>query len=129
MNWRELEVGAPDLAEFAREHFERAGMALVGTLRRDGSPRISCVYPCILDDDLLLAMMWRSRKAVDLLRDPRLVLHNAISTNRGDEIEVILRGSVVEIADEEPRSRYLAAASEWSDRPFHLFAVDLESAA
>ena len=38
MNWRELQAGTPDLAALAREHFERAGMALVGTLRRDGSP-------------------------------------------------------------------------------------------
>jgi len=129
MNWRELQTGAPDLAALAHEHFERAGMALVGTVRRDGSPRISCVYPCVLDDDLLLAMMWRSRKAVDLLRDPRLVLHNAISTNRGDEVEVILRGRAVEIGGADSRSRYLAAVPEWGDRQFHLFAVDLEGAA
>jgi len=129
MNWRELQEGAPDLAALAREHFERAGMALVGTLRRDGSPRISCIYPYVLEDELLLAMMWRSRKAVDLLRDARLVLHNAISTNRGDEIEVILRGRAVEIGDDESRSRYLAAVPNWGERKFHLFVVDLESAA
>lgn len=129
MNWHELEAGAPDLAALAKEHFERTGMALVGTLRRDGSPRISCVYPCILEGDLVLAMMWRSRKAVDLLRDSRLVLHNAISTNRGDEVEVILRGTALEIGDARLRSRYLTAVPEWGERQSHLFVVDLESAA
>lgn len=129
MNWRELEAGAPELAALARDEFERTEMALVGTLRRDGSPRISCVYPCVLDGELLLGMMWRSRKAVDLLRDPRLVLRNAICTNRGDEVEVILRGVASEVADDETRARYLDAVPGWGDRRFHLFAVQLETAA
>jgi hypothetical protein len=103
-------------------------MALVGTVRRDGSPRISCVYPYILRGKLYLAMMWRSRKAVDLLRDPRLVLHNAVSTNRGDETEVILRGTAVELEDVESKRRYRAVVPEWGDRKFHLFVVDIESA-
>ena len=74
-------------------------------------------------------MMWRSRKAIDLLRDPRLVLHNAVSTNRGDETEVILRGKAIERGDDASLRRYLAAVPEWGDRRFHLFVVDLESAA
>ncbi len=122
-------MGAPELAALAREQFAQAGMALIGTVRRDGSPRISCVYPCLLEAELYLAMMWRSRKAVDLLRDPRLVLHNAVSTNLGDETEVILRGTVVERSDEESKGRYLSAVPEWGDRRFHLFVVDLETAA
>ena len=129
MNWRGFEESAPDLAALALEQFERAGMALVGTLRRDGSPRISCVYPQVLEADLLLAMMWRSRKALDLQKDPRLVLHNAISTNRGDEVEVILRGRAVESSDSDLRTRNLAVVPEWHERQFHLFTVDLESAA
>ncbi|HEU0248795.1 MAG TPA: pyridoxamine 5'-phosphate oxidase family protein [Gaiellaceae bacterium] len=129
MNWRDLEVGAPALADLARRQFAEAGMAVVGTLRRDGSPRISCVYPCVLDEELYLGMMWRSRKAIDLLRDPRLVLHNAVSTNRGDETEVILRGKAIERGDDGLLRRYLAAVPEWGDRRFHLFVVDLESAA
>ena len=74
-------------------------------------------------------MMWRSRKAVDLLRDPRLVLRNAICTNRGDEVEVIVRGLAVQVTDEETRQRYLDALPEWGERRFHLFAVDLETVA
>ena len=70
--------------------------------------------------------MWQSRKAIDLLRDPRLVLHNAISTNRGDEIEISLRGHTIEVRDEEVRRRYVASLPEWRGRDFHLFAVDIE---
>ncbi|TML74011.1 MAG: pyridoxamine 5'-phosphate oxidase family protein [Actinobacteria bacterium] len=129
MSWQRLAEEAPDIAELARSEFARAGMALIGTLRRDGSPRISCVYPCLFDDALLLGMMWNSRKAIDLLRDPRLVLHNAISSNRGDEVEVVLRGTAIEVQDGETRSAYLAAVPEWSDRRFHLFAMKLAAAA
>ena len=127
MKWQEFEAGAPDLAELARREFERHGMVLVGTLRKDGSPRISCVFPCFLDGELYLGMMWRSRKAVDLQRDSRLVLHNPISTNQGDEVEVSLQGRAVEIDDQKTRRRYVEAASEWEGRDFHLFSVDIES--
>ncbi len=99
----------------------------MGTLRKDGSPRISCVLPYVLDGELYLGMMWRSRKAVDLLRDSRLVLHNPISTNQGDEVEISLRGQAVEIDDENTRRRYVESLSEWEGRDFHLFSVDIEN--
>ncbi len=127
MKWEEFEAGAPGLAALARGEFERHGMALVGTLRKDGSPRISCVLPYVLDGELYLGMMWQSRKAVDLLRDPRLVLHNPITTNRGDEVELSLQGRAVDIQDAEVRRRYAESLSEWEGRDFHLFAVDIES--
>ncbi len=128
MKWEEFEAVAPELAELARTEFERYGMVLVGTVRKDGSPRISCVLPYVLDGELYLGMMWRSRKAVDLLRDPRLVLHNTIATNRGDEMEINLRGRVADVRDADVRHRYLEAMPEWEGREFHLFAVDIESA-
>jgi len=127
VKWEEFETRAPELAGLARTEFERHGMALVGTLRKDGSPRISCVLPFVLDGELYLGMMWQSRKAVDLMRDPRLVLHNPISTNQGDEVEVGLRGRAVEIDDENTRRRYVGSLSEWEGRDFHLFSVDIES--
>jgi hypothetical protein len=129
VRWEELETDAPDLADAVRKEFERAGMALVGTLRKDGSPRISCVEPCIVEGALYLGMMWRSRKAVDLLRDPRLVLHNAVSTNRGDELEIAVNGRAVEIRDPDARRRYAEAVQRtaWDGSPFHLFAVEIDS--
>lgn len=127
MTWAEFEASASDLAMLVRAEFERHGMVLVGTLRKDGSPRISCVLPYVLDGELLLGMMWQSRKAVDLQRDSRLVLHNAISTNQGDEVEISLRGRAVEIDDEKIRRRYVESLAEWKGRDFHLFSVDIES--
>ena len=127
MTWEEFEAGAPELAELARAEFERHRLVLVGTLRKDGSPRISCVLPYVLDGELYLGMMWHSRKAIDLQRDSRVVLHNPISTNQGDEVEISLRGKAVEIDDEKTRRRYVESLSEWEGRDFHLFSVDIES--
>jgi hypothetical protein len=60
---------APTIAGLAEERFQRDQLVMIGTLRTDGSPRIS---PCEVDfaeGQLLLGMMWRSKKALDLLTD------------------------------------------------------------
>lgn len=128
MRWSELEAAKPELAALVLAEFEQRGMALVGTLRRDGSPRISCVRPCVLGGDLYLGMMWRSRKALDLLRDPRLVLHNAVATNAGNEVEVAVHGRVVPVEDDDGHSWFVEASPEWAERRFHLFRLEIESA-
>ena len=83
MSWRTLEASAPEMAHFGKQQFERNRVAVIGTIRSDGSPRISNVEPCILDGELYLGMLWHSRKALDLLRDPRIVVRNAIMVGPG----------------------------------------------
>jgi hypothetical protein len=131
MTWQAFAAGAPAMAALAKEQFAQSGMALIGTIRSDGSPRISCVEPCILDGALYLGMMWQSRKALDLLRDPRLVIHNAMCSNVGDERELSLRGRAQDIHDPDVRLRYAEAVerTSWNGTDFHLFAVAIESAA
>jgi hypothetical protein len=132
VTWRAFETDEPEMARFASEQFERSGMALIGTIRSDGSPRISSVQPCILDGELYLGMMWESRKALDLLRDPRLVVRNAICSNTGAECELSLRGRAIDVRDAEVRRRFVEAVSEvttWKEPHFHLFSIDVESAA
>jgi hypothetical protein len=41
MRWSEFEVACPEIADLARERSEKDQIVLVGTIRRDGSPRIS----------------------------------------------------------------------------------------
>jgi hypothetical protein len=41
MNWRTFQQTAPELARLAQERFVSNKVALLGTLHRDGSPRIS----------------------------------------------------------------------------------------
>jgi hypothetical protein len=132
MTWQRFATDAPEMAELGKQLLEQNGVAVLGTIRADGSPRISSIEPFILDGQLYLGMMWRSRKALDLLRDSRLVLRNAICTSTGDEAEIVLRGRAVDIHDGEERGRYrdaVAAQIAWTEPRFHLFAVDIESAA
>jgi len=133
MNWEGFTAAAPQLAELAEARFRKDGLCLVGTLRRDGSPRIS---PCELDfasGELLLGMMCRSRKAVDLLRDPRIVVHSVTSDREGTEGDMKLYGRAIDVSAPDVRQSYrdaIKARIGWApDEPeYHLFALDVESA-
>jgi hypothetical protein len=57
MIWREFQGAVPELARLALERFQRTGVALVGTIRRDGTPRISPIEPVVAYDQLLLGML------------------------------------------------------------------------
>jgi len=116
----------------ADERIEASGILLLGTVRADGRPRISPCEPYVVDGELLLGMMWRSKKALDLLRDPRLTLATARADRGGADGDLKLYGTVRDIADERRRTTYADATEariDWRpSEPFHLFAVDIESA-
>jgi Pyridoxamine 5'-phosphate oxidase len=75
-SWSEVEAAAPDLAARARQLLDAFTHKTLATLRRDGSPRISGTEIEFADGELWLGSMWRSMKALDLLRDPRFALHS-----------------------------------------------------
>ena len=132
MCWAEFAAAAPEIAAHVREQFEQLRVALIATIRSDGSPRISGAEPVMFYGDLYLGMMWRSRKAIDLQRDPRVVIHNPICSNAGDELEFSLNGLAIEVHDAKLRRRFMAAVAEtttWKEPHFHLFAIDIKSAA
>ena len=134
MNWNEFAKAAPELAKAGEERFERWGLILLGSLRKDGTPRISPVEPLIVDGELMLGMMWQSKKALDLLRDPRCLVHSIITDRKGNEGEFKLRGRARDISDLEIREAYGKALFEkigWrpQEPELHLFAIDIEHAA
>jgi hypothetical protein len=130
MRWHDLSESEPRLGEVARERLVGPGVLLVVTIRRDGTPRLSPVEPLLLDGDLWLSMMWRSRKAVDLVRDDRVLLHSIVTTRDGAEGEVKLRGRAVPVDDPDVRARYCDAVAVLGWRPeeprFHLFRIDID---
>jgi Pyridoxamine 5'-phosphate oxidase len=103
MIWRDLEAAAPEITRLGKERLDRAHVALLGTLRKDGSPRISPVEPYLTQGHLLFGTMSWSLKTRDLLRDPRCVLHSAISDADSGEGELKLYGHATE-ADAEIRN-------------------------
>jgi general stress protein 26 len=131
VDWSGLEREQPRLAAAGRERLLDRGVVLVGTVRSDGTPRISPVEPFVLDGTLWLSMMWGSTKAQDLLRDPRILVHSVIANRDGGEGEVKIRGMARAAEDREIQARYasaVGAALGWTPDPgrFHLFAVDIE---
>jgi hypothetical protein len=75
-SWAEVERQAPELSALARGFLDAFKHKTLATIRRDGSPRISGTELEIADGELWLGSMWRSMKALDLLRDPRFALHS-----------------------------------------------------
>jgi hypothetical protein len=132
MRWDEFAAAAPELAALGEERLRGRELCLVGTLRRSGYPRISPVEPEFVDGELMLGMMWRSFKALDLLRDPRLVVHSVVSDRMGTEGDFKLYGRAIDVAEPERRAAYAAALKariDWEPTgDYHLFAVDVESA-
>jgi len=132
MKWSAFVVASPKLAGFGEELIERHGLILLASLRRDGTPRISPVEPLIVDGELELGMIWQSKKALDLLRDPRCHVHTIVTDRNGTEGEFKLWGKARDLgsADRERYCTALDAKIGWRPKePFHAFAIDLASAA
>lgn len=133
MRWDAFERACPAIATLARGRFAGDELAIVGTIRRDGSPRISLNEPDFAAGRLFVSMMWRSRKALDLLRDPRIAVHSVTGNKEGTDGDVKLYGSVVDESDPEVRAAFREAIrvrTGWApDEPnYHCFSVDVASA-
>lgn len=131
MHWSDLQQ-QPALAALTHQRLIDPGVALAATIRRDGTPRLSPVEPFVMDGDLWLSMLWGSRKAADLARDPRVLVHSIVTARDGAEGEIKVRGAALNATDGAVQARYAAAVSDalgWSPEPgrFHLFRIDIES--
>lgn len=128
MIWRDLETEAPEIARLGKERFDQARVALLGTLRKDGSPRISPVEPYFTQGHLLFGAMSWSLKTRDILRDPRCVLHSAISDPDSGEGELKLYGRASEVDDQ---IRAGCREAWWAARPAEaafVFSFNIEQA-
>ena len=133
MLWHDFEAAAPDLAALGRERIERYDCVLIGTLTQDGSPRVNPVEAYVIDGHLLMNMMPRSLKALDLLRDPRVFVHTLVTSKRGDEGEFKLRGRALPLDDDRLRAALddvFERQIQWRPPPdSHYFDIDIERVA
>jgi nitroimidazol reductase NimA-like FMN-containing flavoprotein (pyridoxamine 5'-phosphate oxidase superfamily) len=134
LSWAQFATEEPRIAQYAQERFAATGLCLVATIRRNGHPRVSPVEPLLHGGELYLGMMWRSRKAQDLLRDPRCAVNSIVSDREGTEGEVKLYGRAREVNDADEREAYCQALNEaigWrpENDEFHLFALQIAEAA
>ena len=122
------------LAELGRRRLGDPGVVLVGTIRADGSPRLSPVEPLFWDDDLWLSMGWGSRKAADLQRDARVLVHSIVTSRDGTGGEYKVRGHAIAELDpvvQHGYARAMHAEAGWEPQPgrFHLFRIDVDDVA
>jgi hypothetical protein len=130
MQWSELTALAPRLADLGRRRLEDPGVVLVGTIRHDGTVRISPVEPLLWQGDLWLSMLYGSQKAADLRRDPRVLIHSIVTNRDGRMGEYKVRGRAVEAPAEGIRESYAEEVQRrlgWEPTPgrFHLFSIDI----
>lgn len=134
MRWDAFVDACPDIGTVAEERFTADEVVILGTVREDGTPRLSPCEVDLVEGRLCLGMMWRSRKALDLLRDPRLVVHSVPIGRMNPGGDIKLTGAAVEERDPEFRATYRRAIHDrigWApDEPeFHLFTLDVREAA
>jgi hypothetical protein len=130
MRWSDISAQQPTLGQIAQETLIKPGVLLVGTIRRDGVARISRVEPLIMNGQLWLSMMRTSAKALDLDRDPRIVL-NSIVIGPEPAAEVKIRGTAHAESNRAVQQRYATAvAAEIGWQPvlgqFTLFRIDID---
>jgi hypothetical protein len=131
VRWGEFEQHAPRLAALGKQRLIDPGVLLIGTIRRDGTPRISPVEPLLWNQDLWLSMLHGSYKAADLERDPRILLHGIVTSRDGKSGEYKIRGRAMNESSTEVQRGYAEQVRErlgWSPEPgrFHLFRIDLD---
>ena len=132
LTWEELGQAAPEITAHGRELLEKFQFVLVGTLTKDGSPRINPCEAYVIDGHLLLNMIPRSLKALDLLRDPRVYVHAPVTAKEGSP-EFKLAGRAEVLADETLRKKLddlFWEMIQWRPAPdSHYFDVLAERAA
>ena len=133
MRWKDFLDATPDVAVPGADRFRKDGFGFLGTIRKDGTPRISPVDTTFAGGELVLGMPHGSQKAVDLSRDPRCVLHSAVMNSDNSNGDFKVSGVANEILDES-LFEILAdmAESEYGSRPSfgaaYYVTIDVRSA-
>ena len=136
--FHDIEEAEPELAARARTIFSSAQNAIIGTVRGDGSPRLSGIDPLFADGHLCLDSMPGARKGKDLRRDPRLALHSIPWDSRhvrdgaedpGDADAKIAGTALLADADRAASLRGWLRTERGYERPadWDLFTVDIDS--
>ena len=107
LTWEQFEREAPEMASFgARRASER--VMYIGTVRRNGYPRVHPFTPFVSSGHLFAFMEPTSPKAHDLERDGRYTIHSLVKDWNGSDGEFSITGRAIPVKD--PKARSLAAS-------------------
>jgi hypothetical protein len=124
-SWKQLADDAPDLAARARARFEAADRHVLATRTLTGAPRVSGAEVGFWEDDVWIGSASRSGRSMDLLVDPRLVLHSNPGDGSRVSGDVKIDATVRPSAPDDARKAQVLASTGRSE-PFQLFWLDLE---
>jgi len=128
--WADFELDAPALAAAGRQLLFQAGpgYAFLGTVRKDGGPRIHPICPVIADVRLYAFIVNIGPKYRDLLRDGRFAMHAFPAPQGGEEFYITGTAQPVD----EPGIRAGVVQSTGGMLGTHdfeaLFTFDIEAA-
>jgi len=131
-SWAEFEREAPALAALCFQRFRATELMMLGTIRKNGYPRISPTEWTLYEGELVLGGIWQAKKALDLLRDPRCTLHSTTTNKSGKEGDAKLWGRAVPMPEDQQAPYWDHIFEEIGfrpDGPAHVFTIDIESAA
>ena len=133
--WTEFTEAAPETAAVFLRRLEATGMALMATLRKDGSPRISPLEPDVSGGRLWLGSMPGSTKSADLRRDPRCCIHSATEDKNVKDGDAKVWGNAVEAIEVADRQAFVDSVKAKTGNDldampggFDLFWLDLTAA-
>jgi hypothetical protein len=133
LRWADFEAAAPELEPQGRALIERYGFVLAGTIRADGTPRISPVAAHLVSGDLMLVMIPGTQKARDVLRDSRIVLQSPVTNAAEPGAEFKLQGNAAEVTGGTMRTATadtIETVSGWRPpRTWLYLAVTVQAAA
>ncbi|GAA3210828.1 pyridoxamine 5'-phosphate oxidase family protein [Oerskovia jenensis] len=125
VSWKQLVDDAPDLAARVRARFAAAPSHVLATRTLTGSPRVSGTEVGFWEDDAWIGSTSRSGKSMDLLVDPRCVLHSNPGDGSRADGDVKIDGTV-RSAPPGDRRRAEVLAAGGVEEPFQLFWLDLD---
>lgn len=128
-SWADVERAAPELAAAVRGRFEATGLAILATVRADGSPRVSGIEVDFSLGELWIGSMPAARKTLDLRRDPRCALHAATADKDVTDGDAKLAARAVLVGDDR-RAAWSASRAESGEHlsapdPFDLYRLDV----
>ena len=103
LTWEQFEKAAPEMARFGEERLSEHVMYL-GTIRKDGAPRVHPFTPFVSAGRLFAFMYPTSPKGHDLRRDGRYVIHSQVKDWHGNPGEFSMSGRARIIEDEGTRA-------------------------
>jgi hypothetical protein len=112
ITFAELLRTVPTIASPIEARLRSTGLGVLGTIRSDGSPRVSPIEVSLQDHRLYVGMMPGSRKLADVRRDARVMLLTPLADRTDMAGEGKLAGHLIEVTDPAESARVLNAAAD-----------------